>query len=384
MIIDSSAVVMSSERTFVQKEEINSVTRRLNNKKGEVESETLATSKTSAKVENSKDYLVSLNDSDGKGKNLVEEKALERLKKMVKGDGMDLARLPQEHELSLIEQLLNAMDMQKGNKPRFQALHNTASSFANMRSMMSAAVQMEGAVFSSAKGHGSSGASQAAFVYSQTTFQVEAETTDFAATGIARTKDGREIQFNVNVSMTREFMQKTGFFAAQLTEDGKLVDPLVINIDSDVASIRDQTFTFDIDADGTAEEISRLGPGSGFLALDKNGDGVINDGSELFGAKTGNGFAELAEYDEDGNGWIDENDSVFNNLKVWVQDENGTDRLVGLAQAGVGAIYLGSADTDFSMTQTNASNADAIVRRTGVYLKESGQVGTIQHLDFVV
>ena len=41
--------------------------------------------------------------------------------------------------------------------------------------------------------------------------------------------------------------------------------------------------------------------GNAFLSLDKNSDGIINDGSELFGAASGNGFADLAKYDEDGN-----------------------------------------------------------------------------------
>lgn len=49
-------------------------------------------------------------------------------------------------------------------------------------------------------------------------------------------------------------------------------------------------------------------PGGVFLALDKNGDSVINDGKELFGAATGQGFKELAIYDSDKNYWIDEND----------------------------------------------------------------------------
>ena len=37
---------------------------------------------------------------------------------------------------------------------------------------------------------------------------------------------------------------------------------------------------------------------------------------KLFGTSSGDGFKDLAEYDEDGNGWIDENDSIFNRLKV--------------------------------------------------------------------
>lgn len=61
-----------------------------------------------------------------------------------------------------------------------------------------------------------------------------------------------------------------------------------------------------MDCDGKQEEISKLNAGCGYLALDKNGDGVINDGNELFGVKTGDGFYELSKYDSDLNGWIDE------------------------------------------------------------------------------
>ena len=88
--------------------------------------------------------------------------------------------------------------------------------------------------------------------------------------------------------------------------------------------LSDQTFYFDLDADGEEEEISML-KGSGYLALDKNEDGIINDGSELFGTGNGDGFADLARYDEDGNGWIDENDSIWSKLKIWCKDENGND-----------------------------------------------------------
>ena len=56
-------------------------------------------------------------------------------------------------------------------------------------------------------------------------------------------------------------------------------------MDSNITSISDQKFKFDINADGKEDDISFVGKGSGFLALDKNGDGKINDGSELFGTK---------------------------------------------------------------------------------------------------
>ena len=90
-----------------------------------------------------------------------------------------------------------------------------------------------------------------------------------------------------------------------------------------MANLTDQKFFFDIDADGKKDEISELAAGSGYLALDHNNDGKINDGSELFGPESGDGFADLAEYDDDGNGWIDENDAVWKKLKIWCRNKKG-------------------------------------------------------------
>ena len=160
-----------------------------------------------------------------------------------------------------------------------------------------------------------------------------------------------------------------------------LCDPLVINLEGNVAQVSDQTFFFDIDCDGVEDEISKLIAGSGFLALDKNGDGVINDGSELFGTQSGNGFADLAQYDSDGNGFIDENDEIFDKLKIWCMDENGQPHLYSLKEKGVGAIGLMHTGTQHSLT--NESNeTNAVIRNTGFFLFEDGNAGTIQHVDF--
>lgn len=173
--------------------------------------------------------------------------------------------------------------------------------------------------------------------------------------------------------MSRSFYEETSL----LVDMGsvRLTDPLVINLDTEAASVSDQKFYFDLDADGHAEQISFLNSGSGFLALDKNGDGVINDGSELFGTASGNGFADLAKYDQDGNGWIDEADEIFDKLLIWQKDENGNDILRGLGAAGVGAIYLGNVNTEFSLNSQTDNKTNAVVRQTGMYLKRTGLPG---------
>ena len=215
--------------------------------------------------------------------------------------------------------------------------------------------------------------------YTQVDYSEE-EFTSFNAKGLAMTEDGRQLDFNIAVSMSRSFMQYT---QVQVPNPFALMDPLMINVGSSVANISDQKFTFDLDADGAMEDISMPGAGTGFLAYDKNEDGIINDGTELFGAISGDGFADLRQYDDDGNGWIDENDEIFQKLKVWYKNGDGEDELVDLLSADVGAIYLGSQQTDFSLYSQGGLGdvMNAMIRATGFFFKESGGVGTIQHVD---
>ena len=203
------------------------------------------------------------------------------------------------------------------------------------------------------------------------------EHTAFSSAGTVVTADGRTLNFGISVEMSRSFEEAY----ASVSQEAVFTDPLVINLDTDAAALSDVSFYFDLDGDGEKEEMSALAEGSGFLALDRNGDGTINDGSELFGAQSGNGFAELARYDQDGNGWIDENDDVFSKLSVWVKCGSGDSRLLSLKEAGVGAIFLGSESTQHSLADPTGT-VSGIVRRSGVYLKENGQAGTVQHVDF--
>ena len=206
----------------------------------------------------------------------------------------------------------------------------------------------------------------------------ETENVDFSTTGKVITSDGREINFNLNVNMSRSFSE---YYTEHRSGTLTMCDPLVINLDNSIAGLSDQKFFFDLDCDGEKEEISTLESGNAFLSLDKNNDGTINDGSELFGTKSGDGFSDLAKYDEDGNGWIDENDAVYDMLKIWVKDESGEDKLYTLKEKNVGAIYLGHTQTDFTLRSGNSGKINGAIRKTGIFLYENGVAGTVSHLD---
>ena len=103
----------------------------------------------------------------------------------------------------------------------------------------------------------------------------------------------------------------------------------------------------------------------------------------LFGARTGDGFAELAALDDDNNGWIDENDAAYAQLSVWTRDSAGVDVLRSLMAADVGAISLARVATPFAVKDANNA-LQGQVRSSGVYLRESGGVGSVQQVDLTV
>lgn len=223
-------------------------------------------------------------------------------------------------------------------------------------------------------------ASLQTFTFSNAYYREETEFTAYSTQGTVRCADGREISFNLNLNMSRSFQE---YYEENFRSvDAVMCDPLVINLDGNIAELSDQTFFFDIDGDGEMDEINKLAGGSGYLALDKNGDGIINDGTELFGTASGNGFADLAEYDTDGNGFIDEGDEIWSRLKIWTMDEDGNQQLVSLAESGVGAICLQNSATDFALTGQD-NQMKGMIRNTGFFLYENGLAGTVQHVDVV-
>ena len=213
-------------------------------------------------------------------------------------------------------------------------------------------------------------------------YHMEEEHTTFTTQGTVKTADGRELSFNLEVGMSRRFEEY--YEEKMVTSIKSFKDPLVINLNTNIAQVSDQKFFFDLDCDGEEEEISSLQAGSGFLALDLNGDGKINDGSELFGTKSGDGFKDLSKYDLDGNGWIDEADPIWEKLLIWTKDENGEDKMYHLSDLGVGAIGLSRVGTQFSLNAKETNETNAMIRKTGIFLYENGTVSTLQQLDMAV
>lgn len=216
--------------------------------------------------------------------------------------------------------------------------------------------------------------------YSYSRSEFSSEALSFSASGNVTTKEGTQIDFKLAFSMSRSVAthESISFKAGDA-----LIDPLVLNFDGNTVTMGNIKHTFDLNLDGRDDEFSFVGGGSGFLAIDRNSDGKINDGSELFGPTLGNGFDELAAYDEDGNMWIDESDSAFEKLLIWTKDEEGNEELYTLKEKNVGALYLGTALTTFELQDTQNMMV-AKMRESSIYLSEEGRVGTLQEIDLKV
>jgi len=208
----------------------------------------------------------------------------------------------------------------------------------------------------------------------------ETEEMNFFSEGMIQTDSGEKIEFSMNLKFSREYYEMHETQIEMGIPNFK--DPLVINLDGKGVGFSDQKLKIDLDMDGKIDVFNGLNAGNGFLALDKNENGKVDDGSELFGPTLGNGFSELSQYDKDGNHWIDENDDIFNDLKIWQIDEEGNENLIALKDAEVGAIYLGSVGSQFDIKD----GKDLIARITdsSVYLKENGLAQAIQQVDLKI
>lgn len=209
----------------------------------------------------------------------------------------------------------------------------------------------------------------------------EFEQTRVSAEGWVKTADGREISFTLELSMTRSYREETSF--SLRVGDAVRRDPLALNFNGTAAQLSDHRFSFDLDNNGSLEDLALLTAGSGYLAIDRNGNGRIDSGHELFGPATDSGFGELAALDSDGNRWIDENDIEFAALRIWTPDAEGAGSLETLAQRKVGALAVDHIASPFELRGVGNSSLGAIAA-SGVFLAENGDAGSIQEIDLTM
>ncbi|MHB8765653.1 MAG: hypothetical protein ACYDA8_15145 [Deferrisomatales bacterium] len=172
----------------------------------------------------------------------------------------------------------------------------------------------------------------------------------------------------------------------ELFEQGQartLVSPIVLDLDGDgyeTTTLVNGT-RFDFDLNGFAEQMAWVNPDDGLLVLDRNGDGLIQHGGELFGDRTvlldgspaEHGFQALAELDLNEDGKVDEADPFFEHLRVWQDlDHDGVSdpgELRRLADLGIGALA-----TDSTSVREGDGRGNVIIEK-GTFVWADGRTG---------
>ncbi|MGV3576339.1 MAG: DUF5801 repeats-in-toxin domain-containing protein [Devosia sp.] len=173
--------------------------------------------------------------------------------------------------------------------------------------------------------------------------------------------------------------QLNAITAADIFVYNNAADPLVLDLDNNgyAFSTLGDGAAFDLDADGKKDQLAWNSSGDGILAYDLNGNGTIDDGSELFtpwfnGGNFANGSAALASLDSNGDGVIDANDDAFGKLQIW-QDANGD----GVSDAGELKSLADHGITSLSASTTAANSSidgQAIVGE-GTFTRADGTTG---------
>jgi hypothetical protein len=122
----------------------------------------------------------------------------------------------------------------------------------------------------------------------------------------------------------------------------------------DLVAFGDSRAFFDLDNDGFAERVGWVAPDDALLAMDRNGNGRIDDRTELFGGSPSDGFASLRTLDSNGDGKIDAADPAYASLLLW-RDLNGD----GASQAGELQSLAAAAIASLSLTATRTNQVVA-------------------------
>lgn len=177
--------------------------------------------------------------------------------------------------------------------------------------------------------------------------------------------DGSSFSWSFELAMREEQYSFRTFTAEQLK------DPLIISLGGTAAELKSKGTAFDFYGNGDVYQLPDLGKGQYYLMQDLNNNQHLDSGLELFGPKTGQGFSELAELDDNQNGFIEASDSQWQHLNLWSRQQG----IQSLQQANIAAISAQSVATSFGLYDSDALLGR--IARSGIFLSQQSPLSTL-------
>ncbi len=187
-----------------------------------------------------------------------------------------------------------------------------------------------------------------------------------------------QLQDGSSIGFAFDFSMAVSWARFSYTEQ-PLQDPLVVSLSGNPVALNGNSTEFDLLSNGSKVKLPQLAAQQYYLAYDRNQDRQVNNGSELFGPRTGQGFAELAEFDDNGNGFIDPGDDIWQYLYLWRPEHS----LLSMQQAQLGAFSVSSAATPMPLLD-QAQQKTGEIQRSGLAFTDNARPVLVQQIDIVV
>jgi len=231
---------------------------------------------------------------------------------------------------------------------------------------------------------------------SVTTLSTEQQQLNFAMQG-EFIIDNKKVDLNYQLNLQASYSSMRSI----TTTAAALKDPLIIQFGArSIGHITDYA-QFDINNDNKQNDLPIFSGDVGYLVFDKNNNNRVDNGGELFGPTTNNGFSELAQLDSNNNGFFDNQDDKFSQVYIWQPKQAKTNNneqslgeqpntqankqnLVSLSQAGIKAISLNAIATQFNFRDQSKSGNGAInaqLTQTSFAITENNQALGVHQID---
>lgn len=187
----------------------------------------------------------------------------------------------------------------------------------------------------------------------------------------------QELSLNYNFALSSE---RTSYSKVEMSA-AALKDPLIVQFGSQGLGNIEGQKSFAINQDDILDDLPIFSGDVGYLVYDKNDNQKADNGSELFGPQTGQGFIELAQLDTNKNSFIDAKDAQFDRLYLWQPSDNEqTGQWMSLKEANIQAISLSAISTPFDFYDQQGQ-VQAQLRQSSFAISEDGYGRGVHQVD---